>query len=82
MKTLIMLTVALCIYAVPTVAKDPSPRTVSSTASDAAPEPRRTVQIPNYNPKCTSMLPLMQTYREVPAEEAEAAWRAYETCGR
>jgi hypothetical protein len=65
----------------PVLANDPAPPAdLSVPPVQATLQPKRTVSIPIYNPKCHLWIPASQTYREVPEEEAEAAMQSYLEC--
>jgi hypothetical protein len=65
----------------PALANNPaSPAYLPAPRVQATPQPKRTISIPIYNPKCHLWIPSDQTYREVPEEEAEVAMQAYLEC--
>jgi hypothetical protein len=65
----------------PVLANNPAPAAdLPAPPAQANTQPKRTVSIPIYNPKCHLWIPVSQTYREVPEEDAEAAMQAYLEC--
>jgi len=70
----------LCLGGISSLAREPASASEPTPPPNAAGEAKNTVSIPVYNPRCHSWIPVSQTYREVPVEEAVTAWKAYEEC--